>query len=435
MTGFDRPNLYFDVQKPRKKAEALRSLVLERAGKSGIVYCATHSAVEKVCEDLRSHGVSASRYHAGLSDEERRQNQDDFRYDRVNVMVATNAFGMGIDKSNVSFVIHYNMPKSLEAYYQEAGRAGRDGEKADCILLYSAGDVTTARFLIENGHDNDALDPQQQALVIKQNYKLLDSMVGYCKTRSCLRAYILDYFGQAHDESCGNCGNCLSPVSLKEITREAQMILSCVKRVQDKLGYSVGQSLIADVLRGSVNQRVLSLGLNTLSTYALMTDIKRKQIQSYIEFLESSGYLHADPVHRGLSLTPAASGILFRGETLQMPVRLDTAKYTGKIAPQREKTYSPDSAEPEVEPSPYDMKLYERLRKLRSRIAKEEDVPAYIVFSNAALADMALKRPQTLDEFLEVNGVGKHKAARYGEEFLAEIAKYEDYGDEFEEDE
>ena len=241
VTGFDRPNLYFDVRRPRNKFSTLAALIDERRGQSGIVYCATRAAVERVCESLCGRGVAATRYHAGLSDEERQQNQDDFQFDRKTVMVATNAFGMGIDKSNVSFVIHYNMPKSLEAYYQEAGRAGRDGGNADCILLFAPADVETARFLIENG-GSDQLTEEDAARVRRQDYKRLQAMADYCKSVDCLRGRLLDYFGQPHPDACGNCSNCKASYEAEDITVPAQMILSCVMRIRERLGYYVGDA-------------------------------------------------------------------------------------------------------------------------------------------------------------------------------------------------
>lgn len=407
-TGFDRPNLYFDVLRPEKRAPVLRRLIAERPGKSGIVYCATRATVERICADLNAHGISAVRYHAGLSDEERQKNQDDFQFDRVQVMVATNAFGMGIDKSNVSFVIHYNMPKSMEAYYQEAGRAGRDGEKADCILLYSAADIVTARTLIQSSSENAELDEKTRELVQQQDLQRLNDMIGYCKSANCLRGVILDYFGQTHPAHCGNCGNCRSAFSVQDITVQAQMILSCVKRVWDRLGYGVGVTLIVRTLHGSRETRILSLGLDRLSTYGLMKEYSRDQIRSFISELETQGYLQIHPEHATLDLTERSREVLFGGKHVEMTVRFE-------ITPQKaEKKALPTAPEG----------LLEALKALRARLAREEQVPAYIVFSNATLSDMAARQPRTPEEFLRVSGVGEKKAERYGTAFLAEIAAF-----------
>ena len=313
VTGFDRPNLYFAVQQPKRKQPVLTALVEARRDRSGIVYCATRSGVEKICDLLCQRGIPATRYHAGLSEEERQRNQDDFQFDRKTVMVATNAFGMGIDKSNVSFVIHYNMPKSLEAYYQEAGRAGRDGEAAECILLYGPGDVATAQFFLQQAGENEDLSPEERAEVQARDARRLEAMVNYCKTTHCLRGHLLDYFGQAHDPTCGNCGNCRSQFVQVDITRQAQMILSCVKRVQGKLGYYVGADLLSKVLRGSRSQRVLTLGLDGLTTYGLLRDTSEALTRRYLEALEEAGYLVTEPVHKTLRPTPQAGEVLFRG--------------------------------------------------------------------------------------------------------------------------
>ena len=412
-TGFDRPNLYFDVQQPSNRLAALRRILAQRRGKSGIVYCATRTAVDRVCADLNAHGFSATRYHAGLTDSERRQNQEDFQYDRKTVMVATNAFGMGIDKSNVSFVIHYNMPKSMEAYYQEAGRAGRDGEAADCILLYGPSDIVTAKALIEHSSENDALDSQTLEQVRRQDLLRLNAMVDYCKSRRCFRGVILDYFGQAHGETCGNCGNCNSTFATRDITTQAQMILSCVKRVRDHLGYSVGVTLIVQVLHGSREQRLLSLGLDRLSTYGLMREHTSAQIRTCIEELIAQGYLHIRPEHQTLEPTPRAAAVLFHGEQVSLSQRYQIAPQETK---QRPKSTAPDQV---------DAALLNALKALRSRLAQEAHIPAYLVFSNAALSDMAARHPHTIEEFLEVSGVGEKKAAQYGTAFLAAIQAYE----------
>lgn len=365
VTGFDRPNLYFDVRRPKNKFSALAELIDERRGRSGIVYCATRAAVERVCDSLCDRGIAATRYHAGLTDEERQQNQDDFQFDRKTVMVATNAFGMGIDKSNVSFVIHYNMPKSLEAYYQEAGRAGRDGENADCVLLFAPADVETARFLIENG-GADQLSEEDAALVRKRDYERLQAMTGYCKSVDCLR---------------------------------------------ERLGYYVGKTLVIQVLRGSRDQRLLSLGLASLSTYGLMDKTSPSVIERYIEYLESAGYLEVDQHYSTLRPTKKASAVLFDGECVLMQKRVE---------PKTEKKRPRGAFSDEFEEN----SLYEALRAQRAALAKHESVPAYVIFSNATLADMAEKAPRSLSELLEVSGVGERKASRYGEAFLRTIEEY-----------
>ena len=340
-TGFDRPNLYFAVERPPSKPNALLRLLATRTGKSGIVYCATRKTVDDVCDMLLAKGLPATRYHAGLCAEERQRNQEDFLYDVKPIMVATNAFGMGIDKSNVSFVIHYNMPKSLEAYYQEAGRAGRDGEPADCILLYSAGDITTAKFLLENS-GNEELDEEEQEQVRRQDQARLQAMIGYCRTSGCLRGRLLDYFGQAHGPACGNCGNCRGEYQLQDITVPAQMILSCVHRVKGRLGYYVGKTLLVQVLRGSRNQRVADLGLDQLSTYGLLSRLPAEQVRTLMDFLEAEGLLRTNPLHATLEPTPAAAKILFQGEKLSMPVRKDRAGEARRAG--RKKTAAPSPA-------------------------------------------------------------------------------------------
>ena len=415
-TGFDRPNLFFQVARPKNKLAYLEDYVENRPDESGIVYCATRKNVESVCQALRERGVAATRYHAGLADDERRQNQDDFVYDRARVMVATNAFGMGIDKSNVSFVLHYNMPKNLESYYQEAGRAGRDGERADCTLLYSAGDVQTAKFLINNSEDNEALTPEEQEVVLRRDLERLNKMVGYCKTDGCLRGYILGYFGQAHPKKCGSCGGCLGERRQRDITVEAQKILSAVARVELRHPSGLGASLIVLLLAGSREQRVLQLGLDTLPTYGALREMDRDEIRTDVELLLREGLLIQEgedyPV---LRLTEEAKEVLFKGRRVVVSERVPHP------AEGRDRRREPSSGEA-------DEGLFRALKELRRTLAQRESVPAYIVFTNAALADMAARKPENMAEFLQVSGVGEAKASRYGTQFISAIRDYLENG-------
>ncbi|MCD8117391.1 MAG: DNA helicase RecQ [Oscillospiraceae bacterium] len=414
VTGFDRPNLYFDVLRPKRRLETLCGLIEKRRDKSGIVYCSTRSGVDKVYTALRERGIAVTRYHAGLTQEERRRNQEDFIYDRCPVCVATNAFGMGIDKSNVSYVIHYNMPMSLDAYYQEVGRAGRDGEPADCILLYSPSDIQTAKYLIQNGRDRDALSDGELAQAVRQDMARLEDMIGYCKTGGCLRGYILRYFGQDAPQKCGNCGVCCGESETEDGTVQAQMVLSCVRRVRDKLGYGVGAVMLGRVLQGSQDRLILELGLNELSTYGLMKGYNKGQIRDIIDQLERQGYLHTDTYHGAIGLTSRAGAVLYHGERVY-------------LRPEAEPVREGRAAGPEAASVPGDGALLDRLKALRLELARQEDVPAYIVFSNATLTDMAARAPRTMEELLEVSGVGQVKARRYGKQFLRAISEY--YGE------
>ncbi len=409
ITGFDRPNLRYEVLSPSRKNDELMRILRAHPDESGIIYCATRKKVETVCDLLCAYDFPATRYHAGLSEEERRRNQEDFVYDRKPVMVATNAFGMGIDKSNVRYVLHYNMPQSLEAYYQEAGRAGRDGEASDCVLLYSSGDVRTARFLIENGEQNEALMPMEQEQIRKMELKRLSIMIGYCKTEKCLRGYILDYFGQEHPPLCGNCSNCTGQFEIRDFTREAQMILSCVKRIKSKLGYYVGAALVIRVLRGSKDRRIAQLHLDEITTYGMMRNTSRSDIHAYIDALMAQGYLAVEAQHQSLRDTEKAREILFGGQKVEIRVR-STEQPKEKKSSRKESTQSSD--------------LFEQLRILRAQIAKQRGIAAYMVFSDATLHDMARKKPKTDSEMLDVKGVGEFKLKRYGELFLQKIAEF-----------
>jgi len=408
-TGFDRPNLFFEVRTPAHKDSALFELVREREMQSGIVYCATRKNVEKVCAMLQEKGFAATRYHAGLADAERKENQEDFLYDRKTIMVATNAFGMGIDKSNVSYVIHYNMPKSIEAYYQEAGRAGRDGEPADCILLYTPGDVQTNQFLISRSEPNQELDPEMQNKIRENDMELLKQMTFLATASDCLRGFMLNYFGETAAYYCGNCSNCLSNFETVDITVEAQKILSCVYWCKE----SYGVKMICDVLRGSRNDRLAERGLQTLSTYGLLKELSEKRVRQMITALLQKGYLQMDAgAYPVLQLTGKAAAILKGQERLEVKLIKETQE-------QRQRTESDFAG------GPVDPELFAQLKSLRAKLAKTASVPAFVIFSDAALKDMCRKLPRSQEEFLNVSGVGEAKLKQYGKKFLAVIEAYQ----------
>ncbi|MBR6745430.1 MAG: DNA helicase RecQ [Clostridia bacterium] len=407
-TGFDRPNLKFEVIRTKKKSETLLSLLKKRKKDAGIVYCSTRKAVEEVGERLCEAGFSATVYHAGLSDETRKRNQEDFVYDRKSVMVATNAFGMGIDKSNVSYVIHYNMPKDVESYYQEAGRAGRDGSNADCILLYSPADVHTNQFLIERAEPNPEITPEERELLKARDYERLKQMTFYSTCNTCLRSFILNYFGEKSANYCGNCSNCLTQFREVDITVEAQKILSCIKRTGERFG----KKMICDILRGSKNEKLLRLGLDSQTTYGLMKEYREPQVREMIDYLEFEGYIASDGgEYPTLSVAPKARAILFGQETLSM-------KQT------KPKEITVEKIKKEKIEEAVDADLLEGLKTLRRELAEAKNVPPYVVFSNATLMDMCKRLPVTDEEFLEVSGVGKVKLALYGKPFLQLLRLY-----------
>ena len=413
-TGFDRPNLYFGVERPRDKDQFLEDYIKDHPDKSGIVYCATRKTVELVCTQLRKAKIPATRYHAGLEAEERRQNQEDFVYDRRRVMVATNAFGMGIDKSNVGFVIHYNMPKNIENYYQEAGRAGRDGSDAECILLYALGDVQTARFLIQNSKDNEELTEEQARQIQKQDLQRLDQMVAYCKTTRCLRGFLLEYFGQHQTGGCDNCSNCKGDFVQTDITTEAQKILSGVARIEKRWPGGLGVLALVQMLRGSKDKNTLNRGLDELPTYGIMKDTPPARMRLYLDALEEQGYiLNTKGEYPVVRLSNSAKEVLFQGKTVTMTERRQQEK---PKKPARSKTAQTPANVPED--------LYERLRAVRSELAQKQHVPAYIILSNASLAEMAAKRPRTTGDLMRISGVGEARAHRYGKKFLQTIAEY-----------
>lgn len=403
-TGFDRPNLFFGVIKSSSKDEKLIDLIRERGDRSGIVYCATRKNVESVCELLCDNGFSATRYHAGLDEYERRKNQEDFVFDRKNIMVATNAFGMGIDKSNVTYVIHYNMPKNIESYYQEAGRAGRDGGEADCILLYSPKDVRLNRFMIENSEGNDELTIEENEQIRERDFERLKHMTFYSTTNDCLRGFILRYFGGDKKAYCGKCSNCLSVHKLVDVTIDAQKIMSCIART----GQRYGKTVICDVLKGSKSEKILKAELNNQSTYGIMKEVTARHIFGTIDFLAEKEYISADNETEALKLLPKSRDVLFGRERLVMKKVENSEKVV--------KTHRPEV--------PVNADLLDALKALRKGIASKKSVPAYVIFSDATLIDMCKKCPETPDEMLEVSGVGRTKLEKFGKEFLEEIAKF-----------
>lgn len=411
-TGFDRKNLFYKVSTPKDKFAEVMAYVTEHPTESGIIYCLARKTVEEVCERLRAKGIAATRYHAGLSDAERRKNQDDFLYDVSPVMVATNAFGMGIDKSNVRFVIHYNMPKNIESYYQEAGRAGRDGEEANCILLYAPQDVRLNQFLIDQETENDTFTEEERALIKERDRERLKQMTYYCVTNECLRDFVLRYFGEYTTNYCGKCSNCLTEFENIDVTETAQAIVECIKNGRQRFGMTV----ITDTLRGSQSAKLKQNGMAQSSSFGRLSAVPVYRIRQVMQFLSNSGYvLVTDDQYPVVKLTKKSAEVF--GDT---PVLMKAAKE------QKAKAQKPGrnaGKEKEVLPDT-DYGLFEELRKLRLEIARAEQVPPYIVFSDKSLRDMSAKKPETKTAFLSVNGVGENKCERYGEKFLAVIRQW-----------
>ncbi len=425
VTGFDRPNLRFEVHQltDKRKLARIASYALEHAGDSGIVYCSTRKEVESLHESLAGAGVRATRYHAGLTKAERAANQRAFVNDDALVMVATNAFGMGIDKSNVRYVIHHNMPGSLEAYYQEAGRAGRDGEPAECLLFWNDSDIATARFFIEQETENEALTREEADAVRSAQRRCLAAMTGYCMTTDCLRATILRYFDDesirmmhgrgARASSCGNCSNCTGEVDAVDVTLTARAIMRCVHELRGRYG----KGIVADVLRGSNNEKVRQFGLTNAKTYGILNE-PAGTIKEIIELLVSDEYLEVSEGRYPLvGLGPRAREAATDEFRLYMKrVRKPARAESSKAAAKRSSSSGPARLETDEQRD-----LFERLRALRKRIADSDGVPPYIVFSDAALRGMCVALPKTPEEFLAISGVGQVKLERYGQDFLAEI--------------
>lgn len=409
VTGFDRKNLFYEVRHPSDRRAELLRIVRDFSGRSGIVYCATRKNVDEICEMLRERNIPAARYHAGLDDAERSRSQDDFINDRVGVMVATNAFGMGIDKSNVSYVVHYNMPGDMESYYQEAGRAGRDGEPARCILLYGAQDVRTQLFFIEHMGENSAPGDRNQDELQELARIRLKGMIDYCFTSGCLRAFILKYFGEEPPSRCDNCGNCQRVLEQVDVTIDAQKILSCVKRAHEAWGVKV----IMDVLRGSKAAKLHENGLDRLTTYGIMEDVCEQRLRDIIFYLVQEKYLASSGgQYPRLILGERAAEVLRDRRNISAALPQVESRAARSEKKKRMQAQMVSGSQPE---------LYERLKSLRFEIARAKGVPAFMVFTNAALTDMSEKTPRDIDEFLEVSGVGERKAAEYGERFVAAI--------------
>lgn len=415
-TGFDRQNLYFGVQQPRDKFRALVEILREHEGESGIVYCLTRKLVEEVTDKLNENGIPARRYHAGLPDKERTQNQEDFLYDRVPVIVATNAFGMGIDKSNVSFVVHYNMPKNLESYYQEAGRAGRDGSRADCILLYAPGDVRTNQFMIDHSNDNDQLDEETRAALRVKEQERLKLMTFYCTRHECLRNYMLRYFGESSHNYCGNCSSCKANYEQKDISVEALKIVSCIYRLHQR-NLHFGAKGVTDILRGSKAEKYEKFRFaDTLSTYGIMQDVSEKQCREIIDFLVMDNWIgKSDGEFPSLTLNGKSARLLKERPKLTMNIV-------------KEEEPEPRKRRERDLPEGVNAALFAKLREERTAVAKKEGVPAYIIFTDAALQDMARKCPTTEMAFLAVDGVGRVKLEKYGTRFLRVIREFRAQG-------
>ncbi len=427
VTGFDRENLYFQVEKPKSKKNALLDFLEDKKSQSGIVYCSTRKDVDGVTEFLVENGYNAKAYHAGLSDSERHNNQDDFIFDRTNIIVATNAFGMGIDKSNVTWVVHYNMPKDIESYYQEAGRAGRDGSESLCVMYFSDKDIQTNTFLIEEGfRGGESIDYEILKQIKLEDRTRLKMMINYCRTTECLRNYVLNYFGEKVAEPCGKCSNCESTYVDKDITIEAQKILSCIVRADERFG----TNRIIDILKGSKNKSILDFKLDKLSTYGIL-QISKDEIKEMVDFLEMSEYIYAtNDEYPVLKLGKNSDDILKSRATIIMK-SLENREYR-EDKENRVRKSSKSGNSKASKNTPINEKMFEILKEVRREIAEKEDVPAFMIFHNTTLMEIARELPTTESQFLEIGGVGKMKSEKYGKAFIDAVNEYVN-GDEFEE--
>ncbi len=418
-TGFDRKNLYFGVMSPKDRYGAIKNYLECHPHESGIVYCLTRKMVEEVCEKLMEDGFAVTKYHAGLADVERKRNQEDFIYDKKPVMVATNAFGMGIDKSNVRFVLHYGMPKNLESYYQEAGRGGRDGQPAECILLYSGQDVITNQFFIENNQDNQELDPVTRQIVMERDRERLRMMTFYCFTNDCLRDYILRYFGEYGSNYCGNCSNCLSQFETVDVTEAVKALLGCVEECRQRYGVNV----IIDTVHGANTAKIRGYRMNNNSFYGSLKEVPTYKLRQIMNYLQMEGYLAlTNDEYAIVKLTEKSAAVLGSQETISMKMAKEQ-EHPAKVKSDKKKKGGKGLSISGREFSQEEELLFERLRALRMEIAREEKVPPYIVFSDKSLTHMCMMKPKDRAEMLTVSGVGEYKYEKYGERFLICISE------------
>ena len=399
-TGFDRENLNFSVETLENKNNFIIDFLKNNSDTSGIIYCLTRKTVDSLFDNLSSLGYSVCKYHGGMSEKDRTQSQNDFTYDRSLVMIATNAFGMGIDKSNIRYVIHYNMPKDLESYYQEAGRAGRDGDNAKCILLFSRADIVTNKFLIEQSSSD---------MNHRVEYDKLNSMIDYCNTDKCLRKYILEYFGENPDfGNCNNCSNCLSQLETTDVTQDSKKILSCIKRMHERFG----SGLVTDVLKGSKSSKIKVLGFDNLSTYGIMNEYSKDTIKDLIFFLITEGYINSvGDKYPILVLDKSAEDVLFHNKNIFIKRRIE------KILPKS--TLSNEKFQLD-----YDTTLFEILKELRMKIAQSNNIPPFIVFADISLKEMSTYYPTNVENMLKITGVGASKLEKYGQIFIDTVSKY-----------
>lgn len=414
-TGFDRQNLYFGVQSPKNKYAVLKNYLEMHPDDCGIVYCLTRKGVEEVCEKLRGDGFSVTRYHAGLGDAERKRNQDDFIYDKYQIIVATNAFGMGIDKSNVRFVVHYNMPKNMESYYQEAGRAGRDGEPAECILLYGGQDVVTNQLFIDNSQENQELDPVTREMVTERDRERLRKMTYYCFTNECLRDYILRYFGEYGENYCGNCSNCLSQFETVDVTETAKALIGCVKSSRQRYGAAV----IIDTVHGANTAKIRNYRMNENPSYGALAKVPAYKLRQVINYLLLNEYLKVtNDEYAIVKLTEKSEEVL--DDETQITMKMAKEQEREPREKKEKKTQKGAAAHlAGAEFTEAEEQLFEILRGLRLEIAREEKVPPYIVFSDKTLTHMCILKPKTKSEMLSVTGVGEFKYEKYGERFVS----------------